>query len=71
MHRVGVEIRGTGLWASEDVDVQDQLGRYTETGEVDTTLLLIADPDLAEFDRPRYLEVPLRIVLLPGRRGRM
>jgi hypothetical protein len=32
--------------------------RYTETGEVDSMLLLTADPDLTEIDWPRYLEVP-------------
>ncbi|MEV0048762.1 hypothetical protein AB0H60_35585 [Nocardia rhamnosiphila] len=71
LHRVGVEVKCAGLWASEDMDVQDQLVRYAETGEVDTMLLLTADPDLAEIDWPRNLEVPLFIVLLSGRRGRL
>ncbi|OXR40235.1 hypothetical protein B7C42_07660 [Nocardia cerradoensis] len=67
LHRVGVEVKAAGLWASEDI--QEQLVRYAETGEVDTMLLLTSDPDMAEIDWPRYLNVPLFIVLLSGRRG--
>ncbi|MGW0248012.1 hypothetical protein ACWDYH_15400 [Nocardia goodfellowii] len=68
-HRVGVEIKAAGLWAYEDV--QDQLVRYAETGQVDSMLLLTSDPDMAEIDWPRHLTVPLFIVLLTGRRGRL
>ncbi|WP_327120733.1 hypothetical protein OHB12_17210 [Nocardia sp. NBC_01730] len=68
-HRVGVEIKAAGLWSLEGV--QEQLVRYAETGQFDSVLLLTADPDLAEIDWPRYLAVPLFIVLLSGRRGRL
>ncbi|WP_329414758.1 hypothetical protein OG563_18425 [Nocardia vinacea] len=68
-HKVGVEVKAAGWWSSEVV--QEQLVRYAETGEVDTMLLLTADADLAEIDWPRELEVPLFIVLLTGRRGRL
>lgn len=43
--------------------------RYAETGEIDSVLVLTSDPDMAEIDWPRYLAVPLFIVLLAGRRG--
>ncbi|MFF0452822.1 hypothetical protein [Nocardia africana] len=69
MHRVGVEVKAAGLWDSERI--QEQLVRYAETGEVDSMLLLTSDPDMAEMDWPRYLTVPLFIVLLTGRRGRL
>ncbi|WP_280381398.1 hypothetical protein [Nocardia wallacei] len=68
-HRVGVEIKAAGLWSSEDV--QEQLVRYAQTEKVDSMLLLTADPDLAEVDWPRDLTIPLFIVLLTGRRGRL
>ena len=67
LYRVGVEVKAAGWWSSEQV--QEQLVRYAETGEVDSVLLLTSDPDMAEIDWPRYLEVPLFIVLLTGRRG--
>ncbi|MBF6176779.1 hypothetical protein [Nocardia blacklockiae] len=67
MYRVGVEVKAAGWWSSEQV--QEQLVRYAETGEVDSVLLLTSDPDMAEIDWPRYLGVPLFIVLLTGRRG--
>lgn len=66
-HRVGVELKTAGWWSYEVV--QDQLVRYAETGEVDSLLLLTADPEMTEIDWPRDLAVPLFIVLLTGRRG--
>ncbi|MCM6774496.1 hypothetical protein NDR87_13840 [Nocardia sp. CDC159] len=69
LHKVGVEIKAAGLWSFEAV--QEQLVRYAETEKVDSMLLLTADPDLAEIAWPRYLKVPLFIVLLTGRRGRL
>ncbi len=68
-HRVGVEIKAAGLWSSEGV--QEQLVRYAETEQVDSMLLLTADPDLAEIDWPRSVRVPLFIVLLTARRDRL
>ncbi|WP_378735966.1 hypothetical protein [Nocardia brasiliensis] len=66
-HRVGVEAKTASWWTSDGV--QEQLVRYAETGQVDTMLLLTADPELTEIDWPRYLKVPLFMVLLTGRRG--
>jgi len=68
-HRVGVEVKAAGWWSYEQV--QEQLVRYAETGEVDSMLLLTADPDHTEIDWPRDLEVPLFVVFLTGRRGRL
>ncbi|WP_280336144.1 hypothetical protein [Nocardia wallacei] len=68
-HRVGVEVKAAGLWSAEGL--QEQLVRYAQTDAVDSLLLLTADPDLAEVDWPRDLTVPLFIVLLTGRRGRL
>jgi hypothetical protein len=68
-HRVGVEVKAAGWWSYDHV--QEQLERYAETGEVDSMLLLTADPDHTEIDWPRALEVPLFIVFLTGRRGRL
>lgn len=67
-HRAGVEVKGAGWWAVDVV--QDQLVRYAETGKVDSLLLLTADPEMAEIDWPRSIEVPLFIVLITGRRSR-
>ncbi|WP_148310821.1 hypothetical protein [Nocardia brasiliensis] len=68
-HRAGVEVKGAGWWAVDVV--QDQLVRYAETGQIDSLLLLTADPEMTEIDWPRHLEVPLFIVLITGRRGRL
>ncbi|WP_028478781.1 hypothetical protein [Nocardia sp. CNY236] len=69
LHRVGVEIKCAGRWSPEGV--QEQLVRYAETGQINTILLLTADPDLTDIDWPRDLGVPLFIVQLTGRRGRL
>ncbi len=66
-HRVGVEIKAVSQWTYDIV--QDQLVRYAETGELDSILLLTADPEMTEIDWPRHLTVPLFVVLLNGRRG--
>ncbi|WP_306359793.1 hypothetical protein [Nocardia sp. CC227C] len=69
LHKVGVKVKTTSMWTEEYV--QDQLVRYAETEQVDSMLLLTADPDLTEIEWPRSLRVPLFIVLLSGRRGRL
>ena len=68
-HRVGIEIKGAGWWALDVV--QDQLVRYAETGQIDSLLLLTADPEMTEIDWPSDLTVPLFIVLITGRRSRL
>ncbi|MEU4345258.1 hypothetical protein AB0H00_29065 [Nocardia sp. NPDC023852] len=45
--------------------------RYAETDDVESMVLLTADPDMAEIDWPRDLAVPLFIALLTGRCGRL
>ncbi|MFI5782680.1 hypothetical protein [Nocardia sp. NPDC051570] len=68
-HKVGVEIKTASQWSEEGI--QEQLVRYAETEQVDSMLLLTADPDITEIDWPRHLTAPLFIVLLTGRRGRL
>lgn len=55
-------------WLALDV-VQDQPGRFAETGQIDS--LLVADSEMSEIDWPRDLAVPLYLVLIAGRRSRL
>ncbi|MBC7299493.1 hypothetical protein [Nocardia salmonicida] len=69
-HTVGIEVKAEGSWHYAE-KIHEQLERYAETGAVNTMLLLTTDPELTEIDWPRHLEVPLFIVELAGRRGRL
>uniref|UniRef100_UPI003F4909AA hypothetical protein n=1 Tax=Nocardia suismassiliense TaxID=2077092 RepID=UPI003F4909AA len=66
LHKVGVEVKSLGWWSEEGVE--EQLVRYVETEQLDSILLLTADPDLADIEWSGTAEVPLFIVVLIGAR---